>query len=131
MKAMKQVAGKIKGDARPVSANSRPSRSSAPTSTPRPRRKLDRGARIVELFKQQQYNPLPVELQVATLWAMQNNYFDDVPVDRVKEFQTKLQDYLTTRKEAVLAGLRDKPEINDANAAALKEAVAEFKQGWR
>jgi hypothetical protein len=49
----------------------------------------------------------------------------------VKEFQMKFQDYLGTRKEAVLAGLRDKPEINDANAAALKESVAEFKQGWR
>ena len=77
------------------------------------------------------YNPLPVELQCATLWAVMNNHFDDVPVDRVKEFQMKFQDYLGTRKEAVLAALRDKPEINDANAAALKEAIAEFKQGWR
>ena len=94
-------------------------------------RRLDRGQRIVEIFKQQQYNPLAVELQVATLWAVMNNHYDDVPVDRVKEFQMKFQDYLGTRKEAVLAALRDKPEINDANAAALKEAIAEFKQGWR
>ena len=43
----------------------------------------------------------------------------------------KFQDFLATRKEAVLAALRDKPEINDANAAALKDAIAEFKQGWR
>jgi F-type H+-transporting ATPase subunit alpha len=130
IKAMKQVAGKIKGmlaQYRELAAFAQfGSDLDAATKA-----LLDRGQRIVEIFKQQQYNPLSVELQVATLWAVMNNHFDDVPVDRVKEFQMKFQDYLGTRKEAVLAGLRDKPEINDANAAALKEAIAEFKQGWR
>ena len=130
IKAMKQVAGKIKGmlaQYRELAAFAQfGSDLDAATKA-----LLDRGQRIVEIFKQQQYNPLSVELQVATLWAVMNNHFDDVPVDRVKEFQLKFQDYLSTRKEAVLAGLRDKPEINDANAAALKEAIAEFKQGWR
>ena len=130
IKAMKQVAGKIKGmlaQYRELAAFAQfGSDLDAATKA-----LLDRGQRIVEIFKQQQYNPLSVELQVATLWAVMNNHFDDVPVDRVKEFQLKFQDYLSTRKEAVLAGLRDKPEINDANGAALKEAIAEFKQGWR
>ena len=130
IKAMKQVAGKIKGmlaQYRELAAFAQfGSDLDAATKA-----LLDRGQRIVEIFKQQQYNPLSVELQVATLWAVMNNHFDDVPVDRVKEFQLKFQDYLSTRKEAVLAGLRDKPEVNDANGAALKEAIAEFKQGWR
>ena len=130
IKAMKQVAGKIKGmlaQYRELAAFAQfGSDLDAATKA-----LLDRGQRIVELFKQQQYNPLPVELQVATLWAVMNNHFDDVPVDRVKEFQLKFQDFLGTRKESVLQGLRDKPEINDANGAALKEAIAEFKQGWR
>jgi F-type H+-transporting ATPase subunit alpha len=130
IKAMKQVAGKIKGmlaQYRELAAFAQfGSDLDAATKA-----LLDRGQRIVEIFKQQQYNPLSVELQVATLWAVMNNHFDDVPVDRVKEFQLKFQDYLSTRKEAVLAGLRDKPEVNDTNAAALKEAIAEFKQGWR
>jgi len=85
----------------------------------------------VEIFKQQQYNPLPVEVQCAILWAVMNNYFDDVPVDKVKDFQNKLTDYLTTRKDAALQLLRDKPEINDAAAGALKEAITEFKQSYR
>ena len=130
VKAMKQVAGKIKGmlaQYRELAAFAQfGSDLDAATKA-----LLDRGQRIVEIFKQQQYNPLPVELQCATLWAVMNNYFDDVAVDKVKDFQLKLQDYLTTRKDAVLQTLRDKPEISDAVAAALKEAVTEFKQSYR
>jgi F-type H+-transporting ATPase subunit alpha len=130
VKAMKQVAGKIKGmlaQYRELAAFAQfGSDLDAATKA-----LLDRGQRIVEIFKQQQYNPLAVELQVATLWAVMNNHFDDVPVERVKEFQNKFQEFLTTRKDAVLQGLRDKPEITGAAAASLKEVVAEFKQGWR
>src|SRR5687767_9516164 len=130
VKAMKQVAGKIKGmlaQYRELAAFAQfGSDLDAGTKA-----LLDRGQRIVELFKQQQYNPMAVELQVAVLWAMMNNHFDDVPVDKVKDFQLKLQDYLVTRKDALLQQLRDKPEINDASAAALKEAVGEFKQNYR
>ena len=49
--------------------------------------KIERGQRIVELFKQNQYNPLSLEMEVATMWAMQNGYLDDVEVDKVKDFQ--------------------------------------------
>ena len=60
--------------------------------------KIDRGKRIVELFKQPQYNPVPVEVQVAVLWAVQNGYVDDVPVERIKEFQAGSTEFLTTRE---------------------------------
>src|SRR5256886_17336942 len=60
---------------------------------------LERGKRIVEVFKQPQYNPIPVKVQAAALWTVQNGYMDDVPVDKVKDFQAKLTDYLTSRKE--------------------------------
>jgi len=130
VKAMKQVAGKIKGmlaQYRELAAFAQfGSDLDAATKA-----LLDRGQRIVELFKQQQYNPQPVEIQVATLWAVMNNYFDDVAVDKVKDFQTKFTEFLSTRKESVLQGLRDKTEINDANGAALKEAITEFKQSYR
>ena len=130
VKAMKQVAGKIKGmlaQYRELAAFAQfGSDLDAATKA-----LLDRGQRIVELFKQQQYNPLPVEIQVATLWAVMNNYFDDVAVDKVKDFQLKFTEFLSTRKESVLQGLRDKMEINDANGAALKEAITEFKQSYR
>ena len=86
IKAIKQVAGKIKLDLaqfRELAAFAQfGSDLDAATKA-----RLDRGQRIVELFKQIQYNPIPVEEQVAVLWAMQNGYLDPIPVDRVKEFQ--------------------------------------------
>ena len=130
VKGMKQVAGKIKGmlaQFRELAAFAQfGSDLDAATKA-----LLDRGSRIVELFKQQQYNPMAVELQIAILWAMMNNLFDDVPVDKVKDFQLKLQDFLVTRKDAVLQQLRDKPEINDTTSASLKDAITEFKQSYR
>src|SRR5215210_1742087 len=130
IKAMKQVAGKIKGDLaqfRELAAFAQfGSDLDAKTKS-----QLDRGQRIVELFKQVQYHPLPVEQQAAVLWAMQNGYMDDVPVDRIKEYQAKLLDFLSTRKEAALAAVRNKKQIDDETGAALKSAVDEFKTTWR
>jgi F-type H+-transporting ATPase subunit alpha len=130
IKAIKQVAGKVKGELaqfRELAAFAQfGSDLDAGTKA-----KLDRGGRIVELFKQIQYNPLSVELQVAVLWAMQNNYFDDVPVDKVKDFQLKLQDYFMTRKESLLAKIWEKKAIDDALSAELKTAVEEFKPSYK
>jgi F-type H+-transporting ATPase subunit alpha len=82
------------------------------------------------VFKQQQYNPLPVESQVAVLWAVQNNFMDDVPVDKIKDFQAKFTDFLNTRKADLLAKIRVEKAINDALTAELKAAVTEFKQTY-
>jgi F-type H+-transporting ATPase subunit alpha len=130
IKAMKQVAGKIKGDLaqfRELAAFAQfGSDLDAKTKA-----QLDRGGRIVELFKQTQYKPLPVELQAAVLWAMQNGYFDDVPVASVKDFQGKLQDFFITRKDAVISKIRDKGAIDDGITADLKAAVTEFKTSYK
>src|SRR5438128_2476365 len=83
---------------------------------------LDRGQRIVELFKQKQYNPIPVEEQVAIMWAMQNGYVDAVPVERVKEFQLKLQDWLQTRKENLLHGIGEKQQLDEGLEVQLRAA---------
>src|SRR5580698_3071437 len=130
IKAMKQVAGRIKGDLaqfRELAAFAQfGSDLDAKTKA-----QLDRGARIVELFKQIQYNPLPVEQQVAVLWSMQNGYLDQVPVERVKEFQLKLQDYLVTRKDSILAAIRDKGQLDKDIEGQLKAALDEFKATFR
>jgi F-type H+-transporting ATPase subunit alpha len=130
IKAMKQVAGKIKGDLaqfRELAAFAQfGSDLDAKTKA-----LLDRGGRIVELFKQVQYNPLPVEQQAAVLWAMQKGYFDEVPVERVKEYQAKLQDYLATRKEALLAKIREKKQIDQEIETDLTAALDEFKMLFR
>jgi F-type H+-transporting ATPase subunit alpha len=130
IKAMKQVAGKIKGDLaqfRELAAFAQfGSDLDAKTKA-----QLERGQRIVELFKQTQYNPLPVEIQVGILWSVQNGFFDDVPVASVKDFQSKLQDFLTTRKDAVLAKIRQKGAVDEEVASDLKAVLAEFKQGFK
>jgi F-type H+-transporting ATPase subunit alpha len=92
---------------------------------------LERGKRIVELFKQSQYKPIPVEFQVIILWTMQNGLLDDVAVEKVKDFQNKITDFFSTRKPALLEKVRTEKAINDALAAELKAAITEFKQSYR
>ena len=87
--------------------------------------------RAVELFKQLQYNPLAVEVQAATLWAMQNNMMDDVAVEKVKDFQAKLTDFLATRKAELMTKIRTEKAFSDALAGELKAAITEFKQTYR
>ncbi len=129
VKAMKQVAGRIKGDLaqfRELAAFAQfGSDLDAKTQA-----LLERGKRIVELFKQNQYSPLPVENQVAVLWAAQNNFFDDVPVEKVKDFQTRLMDYLSSRKADLMARIAKQKVVDDAIAADLKAALTEFKQTY-
>ncbi len=130
IKGMKQVAGKIKLDLaqfRELAAFAQfGSDLDAATKA-----RLERGQRIVELFKQGQYNPIPVEEQVAVLWAMQNGYLDAVPVDRVKDFQAKLQDYLRTRKESLLGTINTKKALDKDLETDLKAALDEFKSTWQ
>jgi len=130
IKGMKQVAGRIKGDLaqfRELAAFAQfGSDLDAKTQA-----MLERGKRIVEVFKQPQYNPIAVEIQVAVLWAVQNNLMDDVAVDKVKDFQAKLTDFLTTRKDALLGKIRTEKAVSDAIAAELKAAITEFKQTYK
>src|SRR5436309_978729 len=130
IKAIKQVAGKVKLDLaqyRELAAFAQFG-SDLDAAT---RARLDRGQRIVELFKQKQYNPIPVEEQVAVMWAMQNGYIDAVPVERVKEYQLKLQDYLQTRKASLLQTIREKKELDKDLEEQMKAALDEFKTTWR
>src|ERR1041385_6399837 len=130
IKAMKQVAGRIKGDLaqfRELAAFAQfGSDLDAKTQG-----MLERGKRIVEIFKQQQYSPLLIEVQVAVLWAVQNNFMDDVAVDKIKDFQTKLTEFLTTRKNELMSKLQKEKAVSDTLAAELKAAVTEFKQTYR
>jgi F-type H+-transporting ATPase subunit alpha len=65
------------------------------------------------------------------MWAMQNGYLDAVPVDRVKEYQLKLQDWLQTRKGSLLQTIREKKELDKDIEPQLKTALDEFKTAWR
>jgi F-type H+-transporting ATPase subunit alpha len=129
VKAMKQVAGQLKGDLaqfRELAAFAQFGSELDPAS----QAKIDRGKRIVEIFKQPQYSPIQVDVQIAVLWAVQQGYLDDVPVPRVKEFQTGFTEFLTTRKSALLDRIAAEKTIGDDLKPALKAAADEFKQGW-
>jgi len=130
IKAMKQVAGKIKLDLaqyRELAAFAQfGSDLDAKTQGT-----LERGKRIVELFKQNLYNPIPVEIQSAILWTMQNGLLDDVPVEKIKDFQNKISDFLNTRKAPLVEKIRTEKAFSDALGAELKAAVAEFKSSYR
>jgi len=130
IKAMKQVAGRIKGDLaqfRELAAFAQfGSDLDAKTQA-----MLERGKRIVEIFKQPQYNPIAVEVQAAILWTVQNGFMDDVAVDRIKDFQAKLTDYLTSRKADLMGRIQKEGALSDALINDLKAAVTEFKQTYR
>src|SRR5215467_3809752 len=130
IKAMKQVAGQLKGDLaqfRELAAFAQfGSELDAKTQA-----QIDRGKRIIEVFKQPQYSPIPLAVQVAVLWAVQNGYVDQVPVERVKEFQTQLMDFLTTRKANLLAKIEKEQVLSDMLKADLKTGIDEFGQTWK
>jgi len=130
LKAIKQVAGQLKGDL----AQFRELAAFAQFGSDldeKTQAQIDRGKRIMEIFKQGQYNPIPVEIQVVVIWAAQNGYLDQIPVARVKEFQNKLTEYFTTRKGQLLAKIGREKELSDALKAELKAAAEEFKQTWK
>jgi F-type H+/Na+-transporting ATPase subunit alpha len=130
VKAMKQVAGKLKGELaqfRELAAFAQfGSDLDAKTQA-----QIDHGKRIMEIFKQGQYNPIPVEIQVVVIWTAQNGYLDQVPVTRIKEFQNKLTEYFTTRKGQLLAKIGREKALSNELTAELKAAVDEFKQTWK
>jgi F-type H+-transporting ATPase subunit alpha len=92
--------------------------------------KIERGQRIVELFKQNQYSPMGLDLEVAILWSMQNGYFDDVEVKRIKECQEALEEFLTTRKADLLQFILDEKALTDDVVGGLETALKDFKASW-
>jgi F-type H+-transporting ATPase subunit alpha len=130
VKSLKQVAGQLKGDL----AQFRELAAFAQFGSeldPKTQAKIDAGKRIIEIFKQPQYSPIPVEIQVAVIWAAQNGYLADVAVERVKEFQSKFTEFLSTRKANLLETITNEKAVNNGLIAALKAASEEFKQNWK
>ncbi len=130
IKAMKQVAGRIKLDLAQFRELAAFAQFGSDLDA-KTQKQLELGKRIVEVFKQPQYNPMPVEVQVAVLWCVQNAFMDDVAVDKIKDFQAKLTDFLTSRKPQLMDGIRKKKALDDALTGELKAAVTEFKQTYR
>ena len=94
------------------------------------RRQLDRGGRLVELLRQPQYSPYPVEDQVVSVWAGLQGLMDEVPVDDVLRFEQEMLEHLR-HHGSVLRNIRETKNFDDDTAAALREQIAEFKKGFQ
>ncbi|MGI8612448.1 MAG: F0F1 ATP synthase subunit alpha [Nocardioidaceae bacterium] len=90
------------------------------------RQQLARGQRLMELLKQPQYSPFPVEEQVASIWVATSGRLDDVPVEDIRRFEAEFLDYLRREQAGILEGIRESGQFDDDTAAALGDAYDRF-----
>jgi F-type H+-transporting ATPase subunit alpha len=128
-KAIKKVAGKIKGQL----ANYRELAAFAQFGSDldaKTKSILDRGGRIVELFKQTEFMPMPVEIQVGLIWAVQNNYFDDIEVEDVVAAAASLRENLESVATGIMDKIRSAKALDDETEAELKAAIEAWKSTY-
>ena len=128
-KAMKKVAGKLRLDLaqfRELAAFAQ----FASDLDEGTRKQIERGRRITEILKQPQYQPMPVENQVAILYAVINGYLDEVPVEKVRDFESGLHEYLKASYKELLNQIRVKKELDEASEEKLKKVIEEFRKGY-
>jgi F-type H+/Na+-transporting ATPase subunit alpha len=126
IKAMKKVAGGLKlslSQYRDLEAFASFSSDLDPAS----RAQLDRGARLVELLKQPQYSPFPVERQVVSVWAGTEGYLDDVPTEDVRRFEDEFLEDIQVNRSGIYDAIRETGELKDDTVVALKDAINDFR----
>jgi F-type H+-transporting ATPase subunit alpha len=126
-KAMKKVAGRIKGELaqyREMAAFAQFGSDLDATT----QRLLNRGSRLTELLKQPQFSPLKMEEQVIVIYAGVNGYLDPIPVDRVRAFEQGLLGVIRSQHAEILDAIRDSRDLDDATGAKLKGAVDKYAQ---
>ncbi len=129
IKAMKKVAGGLKlalSQFRDLEAFAAFASDLDPVS----RAQLERGSRLVELLKQPQYSPLPVERQVVSVWAGTSGYLDDVPIDDIRRFEDEFLETVGRQHVGIYDAIRETSELSDDTASALKEAIEDFRRGF-
>jgi len=127
IKAAKQVAGKVKlelAQYRELAAFAQ----FGSDLDAKTKGQLDRGARVVEVFKQPAFSPKPVEVQVAILWAVQNAFLDDIEVGKIQEATAAIEEFLSNRKADLLGRIRSEAKLTDEITADLKAAVEDWKR---
>jgi F-type H+-transporting ATPase subunit alpha len=91
---------------------------------------LERGSRLVELLKQPQYTPYPVERQVVSIWAGTNGHLDDIHVDDVRKFEQELLDYVAQHHQGVYDAITDSGQLSEDSISSLEDAVKEVKKSF-
>jgi len=94
------------------------------------RAQLDRGARLVELLKQGQYSPYPVEREVVSVWAGTTGQIDDVPIGDVGRFETEFLDYVGRERPGIYDSIRETGDLSGDTVTALKDAIEDFRRGF-
>ena len=87
---------------------------------------LARGSRLVELLKQPQYSPLPMEEQVISIYAGVNGYLDKVSIENISKFETDLMNLIKSSHKDILKSIRDEKALTDSTEEKLKKAIEEF-----
>ncbi|QFG24260.1 F0F1 ATP synthase subunit alpha [Actinomadura sp. WMMB 499] len=95
------------------------------------RAQLDRGARLVELLKQPQGSPFPVEQEVVSVWAGTSGQLDDVPVADIRRFEREFIDHVQREEGGLLTSIRETGELSDDSLGALERTMASFKKGFQ
>ncbi|MEA2613706.1 MAG: F-type H+/Na+-transporting ATPase subunit alpha [Chloroflexota bacterium] len=127
IKAMKKVAGRLRIDLAQFRALEAFAQFGSELDGAS-QQQLARGARVVEILKQPQYDPQPVERQVVAIYAATGGYLDDHPVADAKRFVTGLNEFLDTRHADILEAIRSTGDMSDETEAALKTAIDEYRQ---
>ncbi|MQA94035.1 MAG: F0F1 ATP synthase subunit alpha [Streptosporangiales bacterium] len=91
---------------------------------------LERGARLIELLIQRQYEPFPVERQVVSVWSGTAGELDEVPVEDVRRFEIEFLDYVARKHNGIYDTIRETGKLSDDTLATLKDAITEFKKGF-
>lgn len=126
-RAMKQVAGRLKGDMaqfREVQAFAQFGSDLDKVT----KAQIDRGQRITEVLKQPQYSPVPIEKQVEILYAVTNGFLDDVPVEKVQAFEAAFHRFMDSSHPEIGQSIAAEKKITDDNIKALRAAIEEFKR---
>ncbi len=92
--------------------------------------RLARGQRVTEILKQGQYQPMPVEEQVAVIYTAVNGHLDDIPVEKVRLFEQRFLEYLRSQASEVLSGIRETKQLSDELVQKLEAAIKAFKDGF-
>jgi len=92
---------------------------------------LSKGERLVEILKQDQYQPLPVEKQIAIIFAATKGFLDDIPVSECGEFERELYKFLDSHHPGTLAAIREKKQLDDDLSQELSQAIANFKEDFK
>jgi len=91
---------------------------------------LARGRAMVEVLKQDQYVPMSIENQIAIIYAGSEGFLDDLPLEKIAEFEAGLLQYLETNLSTALVAIRDTGQLTDETGEQLKKAIDEFKTGF-